>query len=307
MVKSLKILAWTAALLVAGVLAAGAGLIAYNNRDVDPPGTEELSAALDAAIGWLEKNEKAVGNNLNPVLWYMLQRTAEIVPDRRVHDLFSRYYEKIIVPARRDHLALYHPWVPLFEPGTWVPVRFEDIRRLPDYNWHFVYAIGCDEELGQIPDIARQNDPGFCGAFHLFKPACTTHQLLGIRLMQRRRCGDKARLESVASRLQQRIVNQLQLDPRVVDVYLQRVLMLVESGRPDLVKPVWLRQVLDAQQADGGWGNFQALVPVGGGDFLGFGAGGGRFDFYHLVSTGKARSTFHATTQGVFLLALLVR
>lgn len=58
-------------------------------------------------------------------------------------------------------------------------------------------------------------------------------------------------------------MTQLTWDVRVVDVYLQRVLMLVDSGARSRVKPVWLSRVLKAQSKDGGWSAFQALIQVG--------------------------------------------
>jgi hypothetical protein len=82
----------------------------------------------------------------------------------------------------------------------------------------------------------------------------------------------------------------------VVDVYMQRVLMLVKSGAGGLVKPVWLQQLIDAQQPDGGWSGFMPLVPVGGGRSIGTN---------RLLSIGAPRSDFHITAQGILLFALL--
>ena len=36
------------------------------------------------------------------------------------------------------------------------------------------------------------------------------------------------------------------------------------------IKPVWIRNLGDAQQDDGGWSPFAALVPVGGGCYFGY-------------------------------------
>ena len=91
-----------------------------------------------------------------------------------------------------------------------------------------------------------------------------THQLVEIRLLQRSECGDPAQLDDTVLQLQQRITRQLLLDPRVVDAYMQRVLMLVESGAGALAKPIWIWKLVDAQQPDGGWSTFEPLLPLGG-------------------------------------------
>ena len=120
---------------------------------------------------------------------------------------------------------------------------------------------------------------------------------MGIRLLQGSECGDPAQLDDAVQQLQQRIRKQLLLDPRVVDVYMQRVLMLEESGAGDLVKPVWIWNLVDAQRADGGWGSFDPLVPLGGGRYFGYGS--------KFLAIKQLRSSFHMTAQGVLLFSLL--
>jgi len=159
-----------------------------------------------------------------------------------------------------------------------------------------MYAITCDRELQQVPGIAAQNQPGFCDE-HPLRPACVTHQLMGVRLLQDRGCGNPDELQDTLQQLQQRIHRQLTWDPRVVDVYLQRVLMLAESGAVGTIKPIWVQNIIEAQQPDGGWGGFDPWIPVGGGYYLGFGGRG--------FSPGQPQSDFHATTQNVLLFSIL--
>lgn len=301
-------------LLLAVALVLGAmSFVWYNNRKVAPPDRQELAAAFDAAVEWFVNNERSVLEVPNPIIWYMVQRSAGLSADPRLESLFSRYDQKYLVAARRSYSAPMALWLPLFEPESWVPVTFEDVRRLSYYNKHFAYALHCDEELGKVPMIAAQNDAEFCGRFHVLKPTCVTHQLMGIRLLQRSQCGDATELAATADRLRARTANELRFDFRVVDVYIQRVMMLAESGKDGEIEPVWIRRVLDLQQPDGGWGNFQPVLPVSGGEFLGFGRGGavtgdpardGRFQMMG-VSVGQPNSTFHATAQALLLLALL--
>jgi hypothetical protein len=167
---------------------------------------------------------------------------------------------------------------------------------LPDYNLYFVYAVTCDPALSKEEIIQRQNDPEFCSAHHPFSPACVTHQLMGIRLAQRSRCLDPQVAQQLVSALQEKIVKQLVWDPRVVDVYIQRVTMLAESGAANKIKPVWLRRVLDAQLTDGGWDSFHILFPVNHTQYIGI---------TEKLMIKESKSNFHTTAQGIFLLSLI--
>lgn len=265
-------------------------LIWKNSASVTTPVQPELATALENSIQWLEQNRDSVLSASNPMLWYMVQQAANISSDQRLQRLFADYEQRYL-KNRSTNL-----WRPLFYPGTWVPVRFEDIASYPDYNLLFMYGITCDAELGQVPEIAVQTDAAFCDQ-HPLRPGCVTHQMMGIRLLQRSSCGNAAQLNDTVQQLQQRIRRQLLLDPRVGDSYMQRVLMLMESGASELVKPVWIRNLVEAQQPDGGWSAFEPLLPVGGDRFFGFG--------YKFFAIDKPHSDFHITAQGVLLFALL--
>ena len=259
-----------------------------NNRAVAPLSESEIAASLSGGVKWLERHEDHVLDIPNPILWWMIQRSAAITGDQYLQTLFRKYDKRYL---RHNNM-----WYPLFHQNSWVPVRYEDLAGLPYYNLHFIYALVCDSELGKRPEIAAQNDPVFCDS-HPFRPACVTHQLMGIRLLQRSKCGDANILEQSVSRLQERIEWQLTYDPRVVDVYLQRVLMLLESGAGARVKPVWLRRIKAAQTESGGWTGFHGLLPIGGSYQFGFTSGG--------MGVRKPEQNFHATAQGVFIMSML--
>jgi len=282
---------WLTGCILATLLLSYAYQVWNNNRNVDVPETRQYDVTLEKAISWLEQNRDRILTTGNPVLWYLIQRSAEITDDRRLQDLFAAYDQRYLENRRNI-------WRPMFHPGTWVPVRFEDISGFSYYNWYFIYAILCDKKLGDVPAISAQNDTSFCDQ-HPFKPACVTHQLMGIRFLQRSGCGDPEQLRDKSRRLQDRIYRQLILDPRVVDVYMQRVLMLVESGAGKRIKPVWIRNLVEAQQADGGWSPHEPLLPLGGGYQFGYGP--------NLFSLSRPRSSFHTTAQGVLLFSLLAR
>lgn len=116
-------------------------------------------------------------------------------------------------------------------------------------------------------------------------------------MVQQSDCGNPEATRAAVAELQSRIAGQLTWDPRVVDVYVQRVLMLVESGAEDRVKPIWLQRVLAAQRPGGGWARTDPLLELGSGFSLGFGPRG--------LAFAPPRSDFHATAQGLLLLSLL--
>lgn len=105
-------------------------------------------------------------------------------------------------------------------------------------------------------------------------------------------------VESHLAVLRDRVLTQLTWDFRVVDVYMQRVLMLVDTGAIDQVKPVWIRRVVDAQDNEGGWSGFQPLVPMWGEVSMGFSA--------RVLGVQGNKANFHATAQGVLLISLLL-
>lgn len=264
-------------------------LVWNHNRLVPAPADDQLVTTLENAIQWLTENRQHILATNNPMLWRMVQQAADSTQDRRLKNLFADYAQL--------HLDKHYGsiWRPLFYPNAWTPVRFADIADLPYYNWHFIYAYTCDKALAQVPEIAAQNDTAFCDQFPP-SPACVTHQMMGMLLQKRSHCGDQIQLDNKIKILQQRIRNQLIWDPRIVDVTMQRVLMLVESGASNQVKPVWLQQLIDAQLPDGGWSPFMPLIPTGQGRSFGVG---------QRPDIRVPASSFHMTAQGVLLFALL--
>jgi len=261
-----------------------------NNRPVKTPDQSQLQTTLENAILWLYRNVDKILAVSNPFLWGMIQQAAEITDDKRLKSLFSAYNKRYHLESRQNI------WRPLFYPGSWVSIRYQDIVNWDFDKKFFIYAILCDRELGNIPEIAEQYDPSFCDE-HPITPTCATHQLMGFRFLQRSKCGDAKQLDNTVRQLQQRIRTQLIMDPRVVDVYMQRVLMLVESGASEMVKPVWIHNLIAAQQADGGWSRSEPLVPLMGGHYFGYGS--------KLFTIDQPRSHFHTTAQGVLLFSLL--
>lgn len=278
-------------ILFTSLIITGYGILFYsNNRETSWPDRTLIQTSLNASLKWIEANQEEILQQGNPILWWMIQRSAALNGNTRLQAIFEQYRQKYLNTAR-------NLWLPLFYPRRWIPFKNEDIAQYDDYQKNFVYAISCDPDLAQQPIIRSQLDPAYCDHYPL-RPACATHQLMGFRLMQQNQCGDPQTTQDAVADLQRRIARQLTWDPRVVDVYIQRVLMLVESGATANVKPIWLQRVLDAQHADGGWGNFDPLIELPGGNSLGFSARG--------FMVARPESNFHATAQGVLLMSLLL-
>lgn len=123
---------------------------------------------------------------------------------------------------------------------------------------------------------------------------------MGVYLADRRHCSNAEKIQHLTNVFQEKIINQLIWDPRVVDVYIQRVLMLTltEPGVKNRVKSVWINQILAAQLADGSWNDFHPLFPIGRSYCFGF--AGNTIDFRVL------KGNFHTTAQSVLLMSLMI-
>lgn len=262
-----------------------------NNRIVDAPPSLVVSASLEKGIRWLVNNRDRILLDNNPMLWWMVMESAGITQDKRLQSLFSEYRSRQLDPYPGN------PWWYLFDPQSKAPITAARLYHLPDYNMYFIYGASCNAALAQDEVIRQQNDAGFCATHHPISPACVTHQLMGVRFIQKRGCLGTKKVQDVVHALQSRIVTQLTWDPRVVDVYIQRVLMLAESGALRQVKPVWLQRVLGAQLADGGWSNTHPLSPLVPPYWVGFVGNG--------IGVRKPISDFHATAQGVLLMSIV--
>ena len=274
-------------------------LIAYitgvyqNNRNLPRPATELVQQRLERSVQWLLNNETALLQQANPMLWWMLYEADALSHDDRISGLLARY--KQTYPRIQQGV-----WSPLFGAAPRSYLDAYSVNGLPYYNQHFIYALNCAADIASdIHVVEQQNQADF---YHqpgyIYRPACTTHQLMSINCIATKHCYFLQTGSAVTTSLQSDIKLQLILDIRVVDVYLQRVLMLLITGASNEVKPVWIQQVIDHQLADGGWGDFVSLVPISDEKSLGFSS--------KVISIGKEKSSFHATAQGVLILSKLL-
>ena len=120
---------------------------------------------------------------------------------------------------------------------------------------------------------------------------------MGIRLLQIKNCSNQKLYKNLTVELAKKIESLLIWDPRVGDVYIQRVLILTESRHNELVKPVWIKNILDEQLNDGGWASFYKALPLTTDKYLGFS--------YKFIDIRRPESNFHTTAQAIYLLSLL--
>ena len=251
---------------------------------------EDLKLARQASANWLLTNRDIILQEHNAILWWMLKQGSQQPHDDKVLNLFNEY--------KKVNFDFYSrsPWSYLIldvRPQIDVNALLNEEKR--DDNLLFIYGMTCHSLLGQEPAIKRQLDQRFCANQQPVLPACTTHQLLGIQFMQENNCGDKEQNAMVSEILLKTIKTQLTLDFRVVDVYLQRNLMLAKSGKFESIRKRWIKRILNAQLRDGGWQDFQPLIPVNNTQYFGF-----RF------AIRENRSSFHATAQGYWLMSMLI-
>lgn len=264
-------------------------LLFNNNRNSVPLKNEVLADRLEKSIRWIIKNEQQVLADSTPMLWWMVIEAAKIRRDPRLISLANKF-------AERYPSVLGSLWGPLFGRERAPYVDPEAIADLPYYNQHIIYALHGAKNLVLTSEIVRrQNDASFCNQLaYFFRPACTTHQLMGIHFLGRSTGLDNA---AIVGKLHKDIIRQLVWDVRVIDVYLQRVMMLVLTGAQNKVKPSWMRQIVEHQLEDGGWSNSMPLFPVGNGRFFVLDSRG--------ISLDTPTSSFHTTVQGMLLLSVM--
>jgi hypothetical protein len=266
-----------------------------NNADTAAPTAAELLASRDRAAAWIRANEDEIIAGENPALWWMLRESATLSGDAYLGGLYVRYYGRYL--AQNPNNVWHH----LFDHESPLRISVDDLDGFPDYNLLFLYGLSCQSVLRGNPGVRRllRDDacPGVGTPAYFRDPACLTHQVMGIRFLQRGRCEDGERTVALLQALQAKVALQAAWDPRVVDFYIQRVLMLAESDAAGRIQPRWVRRIIDAQRADGGWDDFAPLAEVDAGRAIGWGGRGLR-----LL---RPASNFHTTAQGLYLMSLL--
>ena len=290
-------------ILRAGVLAAGllslsalafVAICEYrNSRDQTFPTDAEVRSSWARAAIWILSHREQVMNDDNAMLWLFVREAGRASGDERLSSLFGEYL------AKQPDTSI---WRYVFDPderGAALLIDFPD--SFPDYNRFFVYGATCNATARADPAVVALLEPSACGSTvsGLRNPWCRTHQLMGLRFVQKSRCEPEDVTARTVAHVQDGIAAELAWDFRVQDAYIQKVMMLMESGRRTAVKAVWLRQILNGQGADGGWDGMDRITPLSGNRALYWADG----RLYPRVLEQRP-SNFHATAQALYLLAL---
>jgi hypothetical protein len=264
-----------------------------NNRETDPVSNQQIKQHFTQSVSWLNDNYTSVENIENPILWWMIKQAALNSDNDTLNKIYLMYKKNHLVgkPANLSTPMFdrfYHPKIP----------DISLLGNLNDYQLFFFYALSCDANLASEPVIQRQMYPEFC-SLHYLHPRCITHQLMGLRFMQRYQCGYDETVTSTIAALQQVVKSELTWDFRVGDAYIQRVLMLVETGAYAETRPVWINNILNAQNHDGSWDDFHPVIYLGNGYYLGHTS--------MLPAIKKPEADFHTTAQAIWLLSLLLK
>jgi hypothetical protein len=267
----------------------------HNNEETNPASQSALSESRDRAIGWVRAHEAEALAAENPALWWMIKESATLSKDAYLASLFDRYYQRYL--AHNPGNVWHH----LFDDDSNRPIPIADIEGWPDYNLLFLYGLSCQSDLRADPRVKQLLNGRACatvGSPDYFRdPACITHQLMGIRFIQKHRCENSERIGQLASMLVDRTVLDEAWDFRVVDFYLQRVLMLAESQAVGKINLRWIARILVAQRSDGGWDDFDELLRFDDDKSIGWSGRG--------IRLRKPESNFHTTAQGLYLMTLL--
>jgi hypothetical protein len=266
-----------------------------NSRKVSFPPDAEIRVSLSRASAWIFGHSAQLLSEDNPMLWLFVRDAGRAADEPRLLALAGEYQSQHIDSSI---------WRYIFDStgrGRTAGLHINFPDGTPDYNRLFIYGATCNESAHEDPAVLMLLNPAACdpGLAWLRSPWCRTHQLMGLRFVQKNHCeSDAATAETVAA-VQSLILSELAWDFRVEDAYIQKVLMLVESGRRKDVKAVWLRKILEAQRADGGWDGVDVIAHLPGNRVLCWTNG-------HLYPriTRQRSSNFHATAQGLYLLAL---
>ncbi len=288
MMKALRIIAVSILALTLLFSVSYFYLVYKNNINTPRPSKQEIQQALDKSTNWVLKNQDEVLKINNPVIWWFITKSAALTDNYELSRLARKYGSSMVNKNS--------PWAGYWKKKSSFAYITGSLDYLEEYQRFFIYALSCDTDLGDEKIIQEQFNLNYCD-WRPYYSSCITHQLMGIRLLQIKNCGDQNLNRRLSTQLTDLVEKQLIWDPRVGDVYIQRTLMLVESGNQDKVKSIWLRNILDAQQDDGGWASFDKILPVPDDKYFGFS--------YKFVDIRKPVSNLHPTAQAIYLLSLV--
>src|SRR5262249_22959366 len=152
-----------------------------NSRELPFPSDEELRTSFSRAADWVLKRREQVLNEDNAMLWLFVREAAKASGDPRLSALAEEYQSRHTDPWL---------WHYVFDSSDRERVARDYILlpgNFPDYNRLFIYGATCNRSVREDGDVLALLEPSACGSIlaGLHQPWCRTHQLMGLRLIQR--------------------------------------------------------------------------------------------------------------------------
>lgn len=249
-----------------------------------------LSDSHARSVQWLIDHKDLISNDHNPILWGMLGKTANLTKHPELLAIYQQYKTRY----RRSYEV--SPLGYMLNGYNKIDFPHADLTTYPYYNLLFMYGFSCDTFLSELASVKQQRQVDFCQNEKALAPACKTHQLMGFMYLQETNCEDPQFIQNTINTLTDEIAKQLFYDPRLIDVYIQRLMLLYESGNQTKVNPRWMERIISAQNSDGGWDNFHPIIRLGENRAVGVGA--------KSIEFKTLKSDFHASIQGSYLTAM---
>lgn len=291
-----RIVLLTPIILIFGGILAG---IANNHLGPETVDEQQVRQAFDQSVDWLVVNQARVlgEGRKNPMLWWFVKKALMLSRDERLERVFISYLEA-------ESRNINQIWLAMLRDRPLQSFRVSDLTsaanfgEIPAYNFLFAYGVSCDENLRDSNLVRHQLEVNYCLRSRLLSPACITHQMLGLKIMQDNFCGEQRKTVEKLGTLGEVVFWQLAADFRMTDIYVQRLMVLYENEQQEKIRQRWLRRFLDAQLKDGSWPSDWEIVPLPGNRYLTIDKTG----FHVRQRTGS----FHTTAQGILLTAHMI-
>jgi hypothetical protein len=233
-----KIILWAVVLSTIGV---AGGMYGFNNVALmsGDQFDRRLDDAIDQATGWIRAHRREIASTKNVAMFMVMKDCHEIHPQPLLAGLVDGYLGERITPDC---------WRRVLDRGH--PVDRADLNRTirnerMDNRW-MLYAVAPDQAELDAEDLEGLFDADRWSGRHL------THQLMA--LIRLREDGEASpRCEATIERLCRRIAAQVRLDIAVVDLYIQKIAVVLDAGHAELIDRRWVERVIENQAPDGGW------------------------------------------------------
>src|SRR3974390_1967396 len=185
-----------------------------NNRAVPAPTEDEIRISFQRGVTWLDHNQDAALAQNNPVIWWFISEAGRETANDVLNELAGAYRRRYIDGQPGN------PWRFLFDPQS--PGTITDAPLyFADYTVLFLYGISCSERLREEPAVVAMLDPEHCAPLlmPILDPTCRTHQLVGMRFIQRNRCEAPDPTRAIIDHLQKGILVEATWDARRDDAY----------------------------------------------------------------------------------------